>query len=404
MARWLKNATIYHIFVDRFSRGAEHDKKPIPCSGPVFCGGNIQGIVDRLDYLQDLGINTILISPVNKTSAYHGYHITDFFNVDPRFGSVGILKVLIHEAHRRGVRILIDFVANHISYKHPYFLDAQHNQDSQYRNWFYFVRWPDKYLCFLSYYELPKLNLDYAHTRDHLVNSAKWWLAMGIDGFRLDHVVGPKHSFWRFFREEVKKEYPNAVLIGEVGISGVRWHELRTINVRGKYMKWVKHLFGSASDSVLKEYVGDLDGVLDFEFQKLMKEFIAKPSFLRPRWLLQWKLKRHYKKFPEGFYLPTFLDNHDMNRFIFTTGQDKNKLKEAAKIQFSQTQPPIIYYGTEIGLTQREDVSSFKEDGDLVARGMMRWQEKEWDKGLLAFYRGLIHERARSHALDFHCP
>lgn len=390
MTDWFKDAIVYHIFIDRFSRGKIDDEKPIKCAAPNFCGGNLKGVFERLDYLQRLGINTIWLSPFNKTSAYHGYHITDFFNVEPRFGTLTVLKKLIHEAHNRNTRILMDFVSNHASYKHPYFLDAQRNKKSQYRNWFYFTKWPDRYLCFLNYRELPKINLDYAPARDHIIGAAKHWLDMGIDGFRLDHVVGPKPSFWRHFRNEIKKEHPDAVLIGEAWLSGVKLSELKTINLKGKYVKW---LLGSVSDNILREYVGELDGVLDFEFQRLMKKFVANPSFLRPHWLLRWKLKRLYKKYPKEYYLSTFLDNHDMNRFLFEAGQNKNKLKEAAKIQFTQKQPPIIYYGTEIGMTQEKDIASFKEYGDLVARGMMEWQETKQDRELYAFYKRLIQKR-----------
>ncbi|MDP2861003.1 MAG: alpha-amylase family glycosyl hydrolase [bacterium] len=392
MVNWFKNAVIYHIFIDRFSRGKTLDEKPVECTGPVFCGGNLLGVIERLDYLQNIGINTIWLSPFNKTSAYHGYHVTDFFDVDPHFGSLETVQRLVGEACDRGIRILMDFVPNHVSHQHPYFLDAQSNKSSQYRNWFYFTRWPEKYLCFLSYRELPKINLDDAAARDHIVKAAKYWLGMGISGFCLDHVVGPKHSFWRYFRKAIKKEYPDAVLIGEACISGIKLHELRTINIKRKYIKWV---LGPVSDGLLKEYIGELDGVLDFEFQRLVKEFIAKPSFLKPIWLFRWKLKQHYKSYPPGFYLPTFLDNHDMNRFLFEASQDKNKLKEAVRVQFSQEQPPIIFYGTEIGLTQERDMSAFKEYGDLVTRNMMLWQEEKQDKTLLTFYKSLIRERRR---------
>ncbi len=390
MTSWFQDAIIYQIFIDRFSRGKLEDEKPLNCKAPSFCGGNLTGVIERLDYLKDLGINTIWLSPFNVTSEYHGYHITDFFAVDHRFGSLSILKKLIDEAHRRKIKILMDFVPNHMSSFHPYFLDAQKNKDSQYRNWFHFTKWPDQYLCFLKVRELPKINLDFEPARDHIVNSAKYWLSQGIDGFRLDHVVGPKHLFWKFFRSEIKKEYPEAVLIGEAWISGVKFADLRTIQIKGKIIKW---LSGSISDALLKEYIGELDGVLDFEFQKLMKQYIAKPSFFRPRWLLQWKLKRHYKKYPADYFLPTFLDNHDMNRFLFETGQDKNKLKEAAKIQFAQKQPPIIYYGAEVGATQESDISSFKEHGDITARAMMNWSEDEQDNELYLFYKELILQR-----------
>lgn len=397
---WFREAIIYQIFVDRFSRGESEDTKPFNCKGPVFCGGNLQGVIDRLDYLKEIGINTIWLSPFNKTSAYHGYHVTDFFDVEPRFGTLDTVRELIKQAHQRGIRLLMDFVPNHMSYKHPFFLDAQKNKDSQYYRWFYFTDWPNEYLCFLHFKEIAKINLDYLPARDYIIRAAKFWLSLGIDGFRLDHVLGPSHSFWRHFRNEIKRDYPAVVLIGEIwgfrGIGRIKFGDLKTINTSNKYLKW---LFRS-SDSVLRAYVGELDGALDFTFQELVRDFVARKNFLRLRWLLEWKLKRHYSRFPGDFYLVSFLDNHDMNRFLFEAGQDKEKLEQAARIQFEQRNPLVIYYGTEIGLTQESDVASFNSHGDLEARRMMSWRDRDQDRGLLAFYKDLIQSRESQFGKD----
>jgi len=275
---WFKDAIIYQIFIDRFV-GCKSEG----WNKPVFLGGNIKGIIEKLSYIKELGINTLWISPFYKTSAYHGYHITDFFKIDPHFGTVDDIKKLIREVHMLRMQIITDFVPNHCSWKHPYFLDAQKNKNSKYYNWFYFKRWPNDYLCFLNFKELPKINLDYAPARDYITKAAKYWLSLGFDGFRLDHVIGPTHQFWEQFKKEIKKDYPNAVLIGEAWMKGIKFNELKTINVRRKLVKW---LFGACPDALLKEYVGELDGVLDFRFQDLMKKFIARKSFFRSKWLL----------------------------------------------------------------------------------------------------------------------
>ncbi len=388
---WMNNAIIYQIFIDRFSCGKARDSQTPICEGPVFCGGNIRGIIERLDYLHDLGITALWITPLNTTSAYHGYHITDYFSVDPHFGTLEDVKELISLAHGKGIKLLIDFVPNHLSSQHPYFIDAQQNKDSQYRNWFYFQEWPDEYRCFLQYRELPKLNLDHPPAREHIIAAAKYWLGVGFDGLRLDHVFGPSHDFWRAFRREVKKDFPHAVLVGEAyGISGVHkiaWKNLPTINLRGKF--W-KRLF-QMSDQGMCAYVGELDGTLDFTFQKMMLDYIARGGFFRPRWLLALKLKFHYMKFPKGFFLPTFLDNHDLDRFIFIAGGNKEKLKIAAQIQFAQNQPAIIYQGTEMGVLQKCRIDSVKSYGDLEVRTMLPWGAI--DQELFAFYQGLIRKK-----------
>lgn len=379
---WFRNAIVYQVFVDRFAgfKSKEWNK-------PDFMGGNLRGIIEKLDYLKELGINTIWVSPFYETSAYHGYHVTNFYKVDPHFGTLSDVKELISKAYKNKMKIIADFVPNHCSHKHPFFLEAQKNKKSEYYKWFIFKKWPDDYMCFLSYKELPKINLDYPPARKHIIGAAKYWLKLGFDGFRLDHVIGPSHRFWKHFKKEIKKDFPNAVLIGEAWMKGIKWKELKTINIRNKYLKW---LFGARSDHLLKEYVNELEGVLDFRFQELVRDLVAKqnPPKLKEA---NKKLKNHYAKFPKNYFLPTFLDNHDMNRFLYECNNDKEKLKQAARIQYSINQPIIIYYGTEVGMTQDKSIDFSTPNSDLQARQTMEWEEQ--DKELLDFYRELNKKR-----------
>lgn len=379
---WTRESTIYQIFIDRFAGFPSTQN----WDQPIFLGGTIRGIIHKLPYLRDLGINTLWISPFYQTSAYHGYHITDFYSVDSRFGTLDDLRELIQETHAQGLRIIADFVPNHCSTQHPFFKEAQHDTNSQYKDWFYFTDWPDHYLCFLSVKEIPKLNLDNPQPRDYIVNAAKQWLSLGFDGFRLDHVIGPSHEFWNHFTREIKDDFPNAVLLGEAWMMGIKKQELPTINVRKKFFKWLK---GAASDSLFREYIGELDGVLDFHVQECLKSYVTDPRVTKKRLLRH--LLAHYSHFPEEFLLPTFLDNHDMDRFLFTCGNDKEKLKTAAAIQFSLPQPAIIYYGTETGLTQTKSLWSVPSNGDLQARQPMNWETP--DKDLHDFYRKLIQKK-----------
>jgi len=381
---WFSNSIIYHIFIDRFS-GFKSIKN---WEKPIFLGGNIRGIIDKLTYLKDLGVNTIWISPFYETSAYHGYHITDFFRVDSHFGTIDDIKKLIQSVHENDMHIIADFVPNHCSKEHPFFKDAQLNKNSPYYDWFYFTKWPDQYLCFLSVREIPKINLDNPEARRHIIDAAKYWLSNGFDGFRLDHVIGPKHSFWSQFKEEIKNKYPNAVLIGEAWMMGIKRKELITINIQNKLLKW---LFGAASDSLFKEYVGELDGVLDFKFQELMKSYIVHNKISTKA--LKTRLKRHYNNFPDHYFLPTFLDNHDMDRFLFLCRNDKEKLKQAAEIQFSINQPAIIYYGTEVGMMQKQSIWGLLAYGDLQARQPMNWRKQ--DIKLSNFYKKLIQQKKK---------
>lgn len=132
--KWFDNSVVYQIFIDRFA-GFESTEG---WTRPKFIGGDLQGIIDKLDYIEELGVDVIWISPFYETSAYHGYHITDYFSVEPNFGTEEDLEELIEEVHSRDMKIIADFVPNHCSWEHPYFIDAQENEDSKYRDWFYF--------------------------------------------------------------------------------------------------------------------------------------------------------------------------------------------------------------------------------------------------------------------------
>jgi len=381
--KWIKNAIIYHILIDRFSSNISQNN----WEKPIFLGGTIKGIIDKIQYLQNLGVNTLWISPFYKTNAYHGYHITDFFEVDPHFGSKNDIQKLITIVHESNMKIIADFVPNHCSFQHPFFIDAQKNRNSKYHKWFHFLKWPDSYLCFLSFKDIPKLNLENKDAREHIIQSANYWLSFGFDGFRLDHVIGPSNKFWNYFSSNIKKKYPSTILIGEAWMQGIKFNELRTIKMKGKYLKWMR---GHSSDYLLKSYQGLLDGVLDFHGQQLIQNYSFNQKYTIKE--IVNILNKHYKLFDSNYFLPLFLDNHDMDRMLFTCNNNKNILKKMAMIQFSVKQPIIIYYGTEIGMTQQQSIWDSCVHGDIVARQPMQWNN--FDEELFLFYQNLCHKRS----------
>jgi cyclomaltodextrinase len=384
---WFREAIVYHILVDRFA-GYSKDINP---EKPVFLGGKITGITDKLSYLADLGINTIWLSPVNKTTAYHGYHVTDFYATDKRFGSENDLKNLIHQAHSRNIRVILDFVPNHCSARHPFFIQASKSKKSLYRKWFYFSPFSDNYLSFLHFSELPKINLDFPDARNHIIGAAKHWMTLGVDGFRLDHAIGPSHSFWRAFRREIKAENPEAVLIGEAWLEGIGPGMLKTIRIRHKYLRW---LLKFRSRDIQREYIDEFDGVLDFYFRHRITEYIAwknNPDHFVNKFISA--MRDHYRRFPENYFLPSFIDNHDMNRFLYEAGQQQEKLKLALKLQFSLPQPPILYYGTECGLSHHKPVQWDKPYSDIQARKPMPWESL--DQEMIDYCKDLIWNRRK---------
>lgn len=387
VAPWWNDAVFYQILVDRFRRAGFDTLRGDPMK-PGFCGGNLRGVIESLPYLQKLGIDAIWLSPIQPTAAYHGYHITNLEGVERRFGGMASFKALLRAA-KPDFRIIMDFVPNHVHRSHPIFMDAWKRKNSDFRDWFFF---DDKggYLCFLDFGELPKLNLDHPAARRYAIDCALQWLEQGIDGFRLDHVLGPSMSFWRAFHREVKSRYPAAFLLGEALFLGIGGKHMKTLGLPHKRQHLKKEMQGkSVADDIMLEYRNVMDGVLDFGFREIMVNEIAHARRLPTKRQVQSVLDEHYAKFPEDFSLPTFLDNHDINRFMFEAGDRIARLKRAAEIQFKQKQPPIIYYGTEAGMSQARD--TWGPHADLNARQPMPWDNPHPE--LLDFYTDLIHRR-----------
>jgi len=383
LASSFKSEIIYQILIDRFA-GVEYTKD---WKQPQFLGGNIRGIIDKLPYLLDLGVSCLWISPFYETAVYHGYHITNFEEVDPHFGTHSDLKLLIDEAHENNLKIIADFVPNHCSHLHPFFRDAQKNPHSKYRDWFYFTDWPHFYLCFLSFPELPKLNLYNDETRHYIINVAKNWLQMGFDGYRLDHVIGPSHGFWKEFVNEVKKDFPHVVLLGEAWMQGIKKQELNTIKMKHKRWYWLQ---GGASDALLKTYVNILDGVLDFKSQQLIQHSLCR-SIHSNIHDTKSEVENHLKKYPDSYLLAQFLDNHDMDRFLYQCHQNPKILEKAVNLMFSLHQPVIIYYGSEKAMTQQQSIGTITQHGDILARQPMQWQYT--NKTIYNIYKSAINKK-----------
>ena len=350
--KWVRDAIIYHIFLDRFYPGDGVSwKKPTNLSG--FFGGTLRGAIQQLDYIQSLGCNAVWLSPLFASPTHHGYDATDYYTVEPRFGTNAELIELIKKAHQRGIRIILDFVANHWSNHHPTFQAAQRDPDSEYRAWYTWQRWPDEYTSFFGVKGMPQLNLKHKPTSDYLLRCAQHWLRNGVDGYRLDYAPGPPRTFWADFRQACKAVNPDAFLFGEV----------------------VSH------SEVIASYIPHFDGCLDF----LLADALRRTFVLETSTLLEFEsfLAAHEMYFPKDFSLPAFLDNHDMTRILYLAREDKAKVKLAALVLFTLSAPPVIYNGTEVGVSQRNPLGRFEE-----ARLPMPWGD-EADKDLLDYFRRL---------------
>ena len=359
---WIHSAVLYHIFVDRFAPGSGAAWQAQP-GGRGIMGGTLRGITEHLDYIADLGADTLWLSPIFASPSYHRYDPSDLFHVDPRLGTNDDLHTLVAAAHGRALRVLLDIVPNHISVRHPYFQAAQTDPRSPYRDWFYFTNWPNDYLMFYSARAMPKLNLEHPDARAWYLSSVRYWIEEhGVDGYRLAHVLGPSHDFFADYYRTIKAVNPDSYSVGEA-------------------------THGAAT---MRSYEGRMDGVLDFGFLANIRALVAFNT-LRLSAFDRF-VEENSRYFDRGFANPTFLDNHDMNRFLWVARGDVRRLRLAAAIQFTLPPPPIIYYGTEVGIRQQADVRTAGMGGDAQARGPMLWGADQ-DADLLAYYRRLIQIR-----------
>jgi len=353
---WARDAIVYQVFVDRFFSTGDW---PPRGTGPAErYGGTLAGVTARLDHVAELGANVLWLSPIFPSPSYHGYDATDLFSIEPRLGTLENFDRLVAEAHGRGIRILLDFVPNHWSRLHPTFLEASLDRTSAYAGWYSFKRWPDSYESFFGVPDLPRINHANAEARRHVLEAARFWLDRGVDGYRVDYALGPDEDFWADFRAATR----GAWTFGEV----VETPETQL------------------------GYEGLLDGCLDFGLLEALRAAFAYGSWDGAR--LAAFLDAHEAYFPPGFSRPSFLDNHDMNRFLWSAGGDVRRLRLAALCQFTLAGPPIVYYGTEVGLSQQGDVRTARWGGDRHARLPMLWGDDQ-DADLLDFYRALARLR-----------
>ena len=357
---WARRAVIYQIFVDRFYPGQGHDwLQTTDLRG--FCGGTLWGVAEKMDYIAALGADCIWLTPIFCSPTHHGYDATDLTRVEPRLGGDEALAAVVREAHARDIRVLLDLVCNHISNHHPLFIDAASNSTSPYRDWFLFDNSQVGYRTFFGTPTMPKVNLAHPDARRWMIDIALVWLRdYDVDGYRLDHANGPGPDFWTDFWTACKAQKPDCFCFGEIV---------------------------DAPDAQ-RAYAGRLDGVLDFHTGDALRRTYAQRTWSEAQ--LARFLDRHLSFFPADFLLPTFIDNHDMDRFLRLANGDKGALRRAAAAQFRLPGPPIIYYGSEVGLTQAAGTTGGL--GLHVNRVPMVWGAGQ-DRELWAFYRNLIRDR-----------
>ncbi|AIQ63272.1 cyclomaltodextrinase [Paenibacillus stellifer] len=373
---WVKDAIFYQIFPERFANGdpSLNPENVQPWGGiperDNFFGGDLQGVIDHLDHLSELGINALYFTPIFASPTNHKYDTEDYMKVDPHFGDTDTLKQLVKACHERGIRVLLDAVFNHAGRNFAPFLDVEQNgEDSVYKDWFHVREFPlsiddgiPSYDTFGFVAEMPKLNTENEDVKNYLLGVAEYWIKeVGIDGWRLDVANEVDHQFWRDFRQTVKGVNPEAYILGEI------WHESSP---------WLE---GDKFDAVMNYPF--TDAVIDF----FVREDLDASGFAAA---IGKQLSRYPLQASEVAF--NLLDSHDTSRLLSLPGGNKKKLKMAAVLQFTFMGTPCIYYGDEVGLDGGEDPG---------CRKCMEWDPNKQDRDLLAFYRKLIDIRKSHPAL-----
>ncbi len=341
---WVKNARIYQIFLDRFNPGEGKEWTQTADLTQPF-GGTLRGVIEKLDYIHQMGFNAIWLTPIFASPSHHGYDTSNYTAINPRLGNQEDLKTLIQLAHKLGIQIILDFVANHVSDQNPAMQSALKKKDSPYHDWFYWEpAWP-AYRCFYDVPNMPTLNLAYGKpAREHLLDCAQKWLHLGVDGYRLDYANGPEADFWVDFRHACREVNPNCWTFGEVVLPA----------------------------DAQRAYSGGMDGTLDFLTCQALRETIAFKNWPLSR--LAGFIEASKTYFPDAFSRPAFIDNHDMNRFIYSANDDPASLTIALTVLYLLPGPPIVYFGTETALSQPRSIHDPQSIGFDESRLPMNWE------------------------------
>ncbi|SHI36618.1 glycoside hydrolase family 13 protein [Pseudobutyrivibrio xylanivorans] len=366
MVDWMPGTVFYQIFVDRFCIGDENKDmsyidmkwgdKPTPKN---HAGGDLKGIIKRLDYIKDLGISGIYLTPIFESESNHKYNIVDYKKIDPQFGTTEDLVKLVDEAHKRGIKIVLDAVFNHCSDKMAEFMDVvKKGKDSEFYDWF--IVDGDKldmkkrnFECFAHCEYMPKLNTANAGVQKFLLDIATYWIDVAdIDGWRLDVADEVSHDFWRMFRKAVKAKKSDAVIIGE------NWHDAYPA------------LMGEQQDSIM-----------NYAYTKVCLDYFAKERCDEKKtvWHLNSILMRNMEQV--NYMMLNLLDSHDTLRFFTEIGKDKKKLETALALTMFFPGTPCMYYGTEIAM----------EGGyDPDCRRCFDWDKSHWDMDLMNKVKELL--------------
>lgn len=366
---WAKGVVYYQIFPERFCDGGRKEKTvdfESWGSRPTrenYMGGNLEGIRTKIPYLKELGVECLYLNPVFAGDFNHKYATTDYFRIDPLFGTNEEFREFVRQCHEQNIRVVLDGVFNHTGVHFPYFQDILEKQEeSAYKNWFLIEKYPAAvtdadaaYECVGAYPYMPKLNTADVEVREYIIKIMDHWLGeYQIDGWRLDVADEVDSTVWEMARLVLKEKYPACILIGETWGYGGRM-------LRGD----------------------QLDSVMNYLFRDAVWDYFGKKSISAETFDSRInKIVAGYKS-ETCHLLYNLIDSHDTERFLYICGGSLEILKLAATFQMFFIGSPAVYYGDEVGITGQNDPD---------CRKCMIWDEQA-DQELLQWYKKLIFLR-----------
>jgi cyclomaltodextrinase / maltogenic alpha-amylase / neopullulanase len=377
---WTEGEIVYQIFPDRFANGdtstdrvskGVYGQEPLylnwnqdpehPPRGRDFYGGDLRGIIERLDYLSNLGVQCIYLTPIFESPSNHRYDILDYFKIDPMLGTETDLIELIDKAHSHDIKIILDAVFNHCSSDSRYFNGAGHygkdtgaaqNRESPYYRWFEFKQWPDIYDGWIGLRHMPEF-VECPEVEDFFLGPqgvAIHWLQRGIDGWRTDVTHFVSDEFWRRFRQAVRDVNPTAFTVAE------EWEDFTRYVIGDMFDASMNYRFAWAMQGFFA-----LDKLTVSEFDDRLETYRrdTPPPALHSQWNL--------------------IDSHDTGRALTICGGDEKRFMLMVAFQMGYPGSPLIYYGDEVGLT-----------GDYAESGRKPFAWDRADGSFTAYYRQLL--------------
>ena len=380
---WVKNAVFYQIFPDRFAyhrptvnytgHWQSSNLEPWEAKPTLqkYKGGNLWGVIHKLDYLKDLGINAIYFTPIFQSTCNHRYHTHDYYNVDPLLGGNLAFAELLKQAHQRNIKIILDGVFNHVGRGFFYFNDILENgPHSPWLDWFKVENWPlspydgslpANYVSWVDNRALPQFNHDNPQVREYIMQVGEYWLKQGIDGWRLDvpeQIETP--GFWQEFRTRIKAINPEAYIVGEIWKDASQWLDGTQFDGVMNYLFTEATMAFCGGDRILKEYVEQ-------------PSYYPYPPLSAREY--QNKIEDLLKLYPWEISLTqlNLLASHDTARLLTIAGGDRCTVELSTLLLLTFPGAPSIYYGDEVGLPGGLDPDS--------RRGFP--PEVDWDMELL---------------------